>query len=222
MCKTNFFYVGHLFNSDFIVYNSTAIVKKMAENLVTYPYSVTRKDRLKSNGHNSFLILFTGLSGAGKSTLANNLEHLLFKKNIRTYILDGDNIRKGINKNLGFSPEDRSENNRRIAEISKLLIDAGVVVLVAVIAPYQKDREIIKNIVSKENYIEVFVNTSLETCEKRDVKGLYKKARNGEIKNMTGISSPYEIPTHPDIEISDQLSIEESITLIFDFIKDKL
>lgn len=194
----------------------------MAENLVTYPYSVTRKDRLKSNGHNSFLILFTGLSGAGKSTLANNLEHLLFKKNIKTYILDGDNIRKGINKNLGFSPEDRSENNRRIAEISKLLIDAGVVVLVAVIAPYQKDREIIKNIVSKENYIEVFVNTSLETCEKRDVKGLYKKARNGEIKNMTGISSPYEIPTHPDIEISDQLSIEDSITLIFDFIKDKL
>ncbi|MDZ4147985.1 MAG: adenylyl-sulfate kinase [Flavobacteriaceae bacterium] len=194
----------------------------MAENLVTYPYSVTRKDRLKSNGHNSFLILFTGLSGAGKSTLANNLEHLLFKKNIKTYILDGDNIRKGINKNLGFSPEDRSENNRRIAEISKLLIDAGVVVLVAVIAPYQKDRAIIKNIVSNENYIEVFVNTSLETCEKRDVKGLYKKARNGEIKNMTGISSPYEIPTHPDIEISDQLSIEESITLIFDFIKDKL
>ncbi len=194
----------------------------MAENLVTYPYSVTRKDRLKSNGHNSFLILFTGLSGAGKSTLANNLEHLLFKKNIKTYILDGDNIRKGINKNLGFSPEDRSENNRRIAEISKLLIDAGVVVLVAVIAPYQKDREIIKNIVSKENYIEVFVNTSLETCEKRDVKGLYKKARNGEIKNMTGISSPYEIPTYPDIEISDQLPIEESITLIFDFIKDKL
>lgn len=194
----------------------------MAENLVTYPYSVTRKDRLKSNGHNSFLILFTGLSGAGKSTLANNLEYLLFKKNIKTYILDGDNIRKGINKNLGFSPEDRSENNRRIAEISKLLIDAGVVVLVAVIAPYQKDREIIKNIVSKENYIEVFVNTSLETCEKRDVKGLYKKARNGEIKNMTGISSPYEIPTNPDIEISDQLSIEESITLIFDFIKDKL
>lgn len=194
----------------------------MAENLVTYPYSVTRKDRLKSNGHNSFLILFTGLSGAGKSTLANNLEYLLFKKNIKTYILDGDNIRKGINKNLGFSPEDRSENNRRIAEISKLLIDAGVVVLVAVIAPYQKDREIIKNIVSKENYIEVFVNKSLETCEKRDVKGLYKKARNGEIKNMTGISSPYEIPTNPDIEISDQLSIEESITLIFDFIKDKL
>lgn len=194
----------------------------MVENLVTYPYAVTREDRLKSNGHNSFLILFTGLSGAGKSTLANNLEHLLFKKNIKTYTLDGDNIRKGINKNLGFSPEDRSENNRRVAEISKLLIDAGVVVLVAIIAPYQKDREMIKNIVDKENYIEVFVNTSLETCEKRDVKGLYEKARKGEIKNMTGISSPYEIPTHPDIEISDQLSIEESMTLIFDFIKDKL
>jgi adenylylsulfate kinase len=194
----------------------------MVENLVTYPYAVTREDRLKSNGHNSFLILFTGLSGAGKSTLANNLEHLLFKKNIKTYTLDGDNIRKGINKNLGFSPEDRSENNRRVAEISKLLIDAGVVVLVAIIAPYQKDREMIKNIVDKENYIEVFVNTSLETCEKRDVKGLYEKARKGEIKNMTGISSPYEIPTHPDIEISDQHSIEESMTLIFDFIKDKL
>lgn len=194
----------------------------MVENLVTYPYAVTREDRLKSNGHNSFLILFTGLSGAGKSTLANNLEHLLFKKNIKTYTLDGDNIRKGINKNLGFNPEDRSENNRRVAEISKLLIDAGVVVLVAIIAPYQKDREIIKNIVDKQNYIEVFVNTSLEICEKRDVKGLYKKARNGEIKNMTGISSPYEIPTHPNIEIYDHYSIEESVALIFDFIKDKL
>lgn len=194
----------------------------MDKNLITYSYKVTRADRLNSNGHNSFLILFTGLSGAGKSTLANNLEYLLFKEKIKTYILDGDNIRKGINKNLSFSHEDRSENNRRVAEISKLLIDAGVVVLAAIIAPYEKDREIIKNIVDKENYIEVFVNTSLEICEKRDVKGLYEKARKGEIKNMTGISSPYEIPTSPDIEIGDHLSIEEATTLIFDFIKDKL
>lgn len=194
----------------------------MDKNLITYSYKVNRADRLNSNGHNSFLILFTGLSGAGKSTLANNLEYLLFKEKIKTYILDGDNIRKGINKNLSFSPEDRSENNRRVAEISKLLIDAGVVVLAAIIAPYEKDREIIKNIVYKENYIEVFVNTSLEICEKRDVKGLYQKARKGEIKNMTGISSPYEIPTNPDIEIGDHLSIEEATKFIFDFIKDKL
>lgn len=194
----------------------------MDKNLITYTYKVNRADRLNSNGHNSFLILFTGLSGAGKSTLANNLEYLLFKEKIKTYILDGDNIRKGINKNLSFSSEDRSENNRRVAEISKLLIDAGVVVLAAIIAPFEKDREIIKNIVDKENYIEVFVNTSLEICEKRDVKGLYEKARKGEIKNMTGISSPYEIPTNPDIEIGDHLSIEEATKFIFDFINDKL
>ncbi|MCF7567068.1 adenylyl-sulfate kinase [Sabulilitoribacter arenilitoris] len=194
----------------------------MDDNLKTYAYKITRKERLNINGHNSFLILFTGLSGAGKSTLANSLEHLLFKKNINTYTLDGDSIRKGINQDLDFSPEDRSENNRRVAETSKLFIDAGVVVLAAIIAPYKKDRDIIKTIVSSNNYIEVYVNTSIETCEKRDAKGLYKKARAGEIKNMTGISSPYEAPTHSDIEINEHLSIGEATDLIFELIKDKL
>jgi adenylylsulfate kinase len=194
----------------------------MDENLKNHDYGVTKKDRLISNGHQSFLILLTGLSGAGKSTLANSLEYFLFKKNVKTYTLDGDNIRKGINKDLGFSPEDRSENNRRVGEISNLFIDAGIVVLAAIIAPYKKDREIIKNIVSPNNYVEVFINTSLETCEKRDIKNLYKKARTGEIKNMTGISSPYEIPTNPDIEIKEHLSIAEATALIFELIKDRL
>ena len=194
----------------------------MDKNLKKQIYSVTKEDRLIRNKHPSFLILFTGLSGAGKSTIASSLEYLLFKNNIKTYTLDGDNIRNGINKNLSFSPEDRSENNRRVAEISKLFIDAGTVVLAAIIAPYQKDREIIKNIVSKENYIEVFVNTSLETCEKRDIKGLYKKARAGEIKNMTGISSPYEIPINPDIEINEQLSVDDATAMVFELIKNRL
>lgn len=194
----------------------------MDENLKNHYYGVTKKDRLISNGHQSLLILLTGLSGAGKSTLANSLEYFLFKKNVKTYTLDGDNIRKGINKDLGFSSEDRSENNRRVGEISNLFIDAGIVVLAAIIAPYKKDREIIKNIVSPNNYVEVFINTSLETCEKRDIKNLYKKARTGEIKNMTGISSPYEIPTNPDIEINEDLSIAEATALIFELIKVRL
>ena len=164
----------------------------MKNNIVEYNYNITRKERRLSNGHNSFLIFFTGLSGSGKSTIAAALDEKLFKEGIKTYVLDGDNVRNGINRNLGFSPEDRSENNRRIGEISKLFIDAGIVVLAAFVSPYRNDREFIKNTVEPDNYIEVFMNTSLEECEKRDVKGLYKMARKGEIKNMTGISAPYE------------------------------
>lgn len=174
------------------------------------------------NGHNSFLVLFTGLSGAGKSTIANALEKRLYEKNISTYVLDGDNIRKGINKNLGFSPEDRSENNRRIGEIARLFIDAGVVVLAAFVSPYKKDRENIMRTVGPMNFIEVFVNTSLGECERRDVKGLYKKARAGEIKNMTGISAPYEIPENPDVEIAQSCSVEEAVELIMNQIKHQL
>ena len=169
----------------------------------------------------SFLVLITGLSGAGKSTIAHALEPFLLKENIKSFTLDGDYIRSGINKDLGFSPQDRSESNRRVGEISKLFIDAGIVVIAAIIAPYKKDREIIKNIVSPNNYLEVFVNTSLETCEKRDNKGLYIKARAGEIENMTGISSPYEIPVNPDIEIKENLSVNESVELIFKEIESK-
>lgn len=194
----------------------------MEKNIIEHKYKVNREDRRKLNNHNSFLIFFTGLSGSGKSTLANGLEEKLFNEQVRTFVLDGDNVRRGINKNLGFSPEDRSENNRRIGEISKLFIDAGIVVLAAFVAPYRKDREFIKDTVHPDNFIEVFVNTSLEECEKRDVKGLYKKARSGEIQNMTGISAPYEVPENPDIEVSHLNSIEESVALIYQKIKDKL
>ncbi|MEP3374512.1 MAG: adenylyl-sulfate kinase [Maribacter dokdonensis] len=194
----------------------------MEKNLVSYSFKIGVDERRKSNGHNSFLIFFTGLSGSGKSTLANALEEKLYRNNIKTYVLDGDNIRQGINNNLTFEPKDRSENLRRIAEISKLFIDSGVVTLAAFVAPYKKDREFIRKTVSKENYFEVFVNTSLEVCEQRDVKGLYAKARKGEIKNMTGISAPYEHPVNPDVEVSHINSIEESVNIIYDKIKNHL
>ena len=165
----------------------------MKENIIPHNYQVDKTDRNKLNGHQSFLIWFTGLSGSGKSTIANALESKLFEKKIKTYTLDGDNIRKGINNDLSFSPEDRTENIRRIAEISKLFVDAGIVVLAAFVSPYRKDRNAIKNIVGKNNFVEVYINTSVEECEKRDVKGLYKKARMGEIKDFTGVNAPYEV-----------------------------
>lgn len=194
----------------------------MEKNVVKHEYKVSRKERMKSNGHNSFLIFFTGLSGSGKSTIACALEQKLYKENIKTYILDGDNVRRGINRDLNFSPEDRSENNRRIGEISNLFIDSGIVVLAAFVAPYKKDRDFIKSTVKSDNFIEVFVNTSIEECEKRDVKGLYQKARKGEIKNMTGISAPYEIPENPNVEVTHLNSVEESVDIIYDKIKSKL
>lgn len=194
----------------------------MTKNIVPQTYGISINDRRLANGHNSFLIFFTGLSGSGKSTIANALEQRLHEEGVRTYVLDGDNVRRGINKNLSFSPEDRSENNRRIGEISKLFIDAGLVVLAAFVAPYKKDRQLIKKTVGAANYIEVFVNTSLEVCEQRDVKGLYAKARKGEIKNMTGVSAPYESPVAPEIEVTDKNSIPEAVDIIYKKIKDKL
>ncbi|MFS4457201.1 adenylyl-sulfate kinase [Maribacter sp. 2304DJ31-5] len=194
----------------------------MSANIVSHTYKITKKDRQKLNGHNSFLVFLTGLSGSGKSTIANALEELLHKKGIHTYTLDGDNVRKGINNNLSFKPEDRSENLRRIGEISKLFIDAGIVTLAAFIAPYEKDREFIKKTVGPSNYFEVFVNTSLEVCEQRDVKGLYAKARQGEISNMTGVSAPYEAPKSPNVEVTESNSIEESVEIIYQAIKNNL
>jgi adenylylsulfate kinase len=194
----------------------------MNKNIVAHSYKLTMADKRKANGHDSFMIFFTGLSGSGKSTLANALEQKLFDLGIKTYILDGDNIRFGLNKDLSFSPEDRSENNRRIGEVGKLFIDAGLVVLAAFVAPYKKDRELIRNTVGPSNFVEVFVNTSLEVCEQRDVKGLYEKARKGEIKNMTGISAPYEKPQNPDIEVNEKHSIEEAVSLLLEKIRLKL
>jgi len=195
----------------------------MSLNTVRQAYKITKTDREKRNGHRSFLLWFTGLSGSGKSTLANLVEIALHKKGISTFSLDGDNIRQGINKDLSFAPEDRSENIRRIAEIGHLMVDAGIVTLAAFVSPYIKDREHIKTIVGEENFVEIYINTSLKECERRDVKGLYKKARSGEIKNMTGISAPYEAPINPDLEIkTDNLTIEASVQTILDFVIEKL
>ena len=195
----------------------------MKENIIPHSYQVSVEDRRKLNNHNSFLIWFTGLSGSGKSTIANVVEQELYKKGIKTYTLDGDNIRKGINNDLTFAPEDRTENIRRIAEIASLMVDAGTVVLAAFVSPYKKDRINIKNVVKDVNFVEIFINTSVEECERRDVKGLYKKARAGEIKNMTGISSPYEAPENPDIEIkTEEVTVEEAVLKIMNYIKGKL
>lgn len=192
-------------------------------NIFEQSYKVSKADREKRNKHNSFLLWFTGLSGSGKSTLANLVEVKLHELGLATYTLDGDNIRMGINKDLGFSKLDRSENIRRIAEVSKLFVDAGVITLAAFVSPYISDREHIKKVVGKKNVIEIYINTSLEECERRDVKGLYKKARAGEIKNMTGISDPYEPPINPDLEIiTDNLSIEESVNKILTYLLNKL
>ncbi|WP_272023226.1 adenylyl-sulfate kinase [Olleya namhaensis] len=195
----------------------------MKENIIAHNYQVSKTDRQENNNHTSFLIWFTGLSGSGKSTIANVVEQELYKLGVKTYTLDGDNIRKGINSDLTFTPEDRTENIRRIAEIGNLMVDAGLVTLAAFVSPYKKDRENIKNIVKDVNFVEVYINTSVEECERRDVKGLYKKARAGEIKNMTGISAPYEAPENPDIEIkTEEKTVEEAVHDIMNFIKPKL
>jgi len=169
------------------------------------------------------LIWFTGLSGSGKSTLAVQLEASLHEKGFATYLLDGDNIRAGINKDLTFTDEGRVENIRRIGEVSKLMLDAGIIVLSAFISPFKADRDQVKKIVGDANYIEVFVDTPLEVCEQRDVKGLYKKARAGEVKNFTGISSPYERPENPDVIIpTDRMSVDESLDLLLKTVEPKI
>lgn len=165
------------------------------------------------------LIWFTGLSGSGKSTLAVQLEAQLYALGYKTYLLDGDNIRAGLNKDLSFTDEGRVENIRRIGEVSKLMLDSGIVVLSAFISPFESDREQVKQIVGSDNYIEVFVDTPLEVCEERDVKGLYKKARAGEVKNFTGIDSPYERPKQPNIVIpTHTVSVEQSMEILLQFI----
>ena len=171
--------------------------------------------------HKGFTLWFTGLSGSGKSTIANRVEQELFKKGLKTYTLDGDNIRTGINRGLGFSEEDRHENLRRIAEVAKLFVDAGIITIGAFVSPLEKDRELIKSIIGENDFIEIFVDTSLEECERRDVKGLYKKARAGEIKNFTGIDAPYEAPKHPDILIeTEKESIEEAVQKVINFVEN--
>ena len=191
-------------------------------NIVQYNFKIDQKSRNNLNKHNSFVIWFTGLSGSGKSTICNSLEIFLRTKKINTFTLDGDSVRNGLNKDLGFSSIDRSENIRRVAEVSKILMNAGNVVLASFITPFQKDRDIVKDVVGENNYIEVFVNTSLKTCIERDPKGLYQKSKSGLIKNMTGIDSNYEIPNSFDIEISESSTLEETIETIYALIKNKL
>lgn len=195
----------------------------MKENIIAHDFTIKKEDRLILNNQNAFLIWFTGLSGSGKSTIANALEKALYSKGIRTYSLDGDNIRQGINSNLSFSPEDRSENIRRIGEIANLMVDAGLVVLASFVSPYREDRERVKSIVGFDNFVEVFVNTPIEECERRDVKGLYAKARKGEIENFTGVNAPYEAPLNPDIEVlTTHATVDEIVDKVYEKIKDKI
>jgi adenylyl-sulfate kinase len=188
-------------------------------NVTWHHTSVTRDDRIKLNGHKPCILWFTGLSGAGKSTIANAVEVELYKRKIHTYLLDGDNIRHGLNKDLGFSEADRTENIRRISEVAKLFVDAGNVVLVAFISPFIKDRDFARSLVRENEFIEIFVDAPIEICESRDKKGLYRKAREGLIKDFTGISSPYEPPLKPEIHLkTDIMSVEDAVEKILTYL----
>lgn len=183
------------------------------ENIIPHNHVISQSDRLDAYGFKPKLIWFTGLSGSGKSTLASALEVALFNQGACTYILDGDNIRSGLNNDLDFSDESRKENIRRIAEVSKLFLDAGMVTLTAFISPFKEDRQAARDVVGQENFIEVYVDCPLEVCEKRDVKDLYAKARAGLIKNFTGIDSPFEVPEEPDITVDTaNNSMEDCLT----------
>jgi len=192
----------------------------MLNDIVKHNHSVTKEQRSRQKDQRSCILWFTGLSGSGKSTIANAVEVELNKLNKHTYLLDGDNIRLGLNKGLDFSDEDRVENIRRIAEVSKLFLDAGVIVLTAFISPFQKDRDSARELVEDGEFIEVFMDTPLEVCESRDPKGLYKKARGGDIPNFTGISSPYEAPLNAEIHIkTDGGDISHSVENIINYLK---
>lgn len=190
--------------------------------IIPHEGNIKKEDRQRQKRHKSAILWFTGLSGSGKSTLAHAVEEKLFEMGIHTYVLDGDNIRTGLNKDLGFSAEDREENIRRIGEVAKLFVDAGIITLTAFISPYKKDRELIRDLVENGEFIEIYVKCPLEICEQRDVKGLYKKARAGIIKNFTGIDDPYEEPENPEIIVeTDKETLEESVNKIIKYLEEK-
>jgi len=189
-------------------------------NLVWHPSHVRKEQRAKQKKQKPCVLWFTGLSGSGKSTLANKLESRLVELNCHTYLIDGDNIRFGLNNDLGFDEHSRTENIRRIGELAKLFVDSGTILLSTFISPFRADREFARELVENDEFIEVFVDTSLEVCESRDIKGLYEKARDGKIENFTGITSPYERPQNPEIHIVDE-DIEKNIELVINYLKDK-
>ena len=192
------------------------------ENLYFHEHRVPRDLKEKRNGHKSRVIWFTGLSGSGKSTVANATEKLLHDMGLHTYILDGDNVRMGLNKDLGFSPQDRTENIRRITEVAKLFADAGSIVLTAFISPYREDRDNARTIIGDNDFIEIFISADLSVCELRDPKGLYKKARSGEIKGFTGIDAPYEEPINPELVVeTDKYNIEECAQIVVKYLIDQ-
>jgi adenylylsulfate kinase len=191
-------------------------------NTIYHNATVTRERRNQLNDHKSVVIWFTGLSGSGKSTLAHSVEEELHNLDCRTFVLDGDNVRHGLSSNLTFSDNDRKENIRRIGEVAKLMMEAGIIAITAFISPFKKDRNLARQLLSQGDFIEIYCKASLETCESRDVKGLYKRARAGEIKNYTGIDSPYEAPDNPELIIDTKNeSLEESTAKVVDFLKSK-
>lgn len=195
-------------------------MSKEERNITWQTSSLSRQDRERFNGHPSRTVWFTGLSGAGKSSIAFALESYLSEQGVRCYVLDGDNVRHGLNRDLGFTSSDRQENLRRIGEVSKLMVDAGLLVLSAFISPHEEDREMVKQLFEPEDFIEIYVRCSIEECERRDPKGLYKKARNGEIPHFTGISAPYDIPKSPSLIIdTEQYNISEAVQQIVEHLQ---
>ena len=196
------------------------MTEQKATNVTWHDHSVTRDERCKLMGHKGCILWFTGLSACGKSTIANAVDRKLHDAGVHTFVLDGDNIRMGLNKNLGFSADDRAENIRRIGEVAKLFADAGVITATAFISPYLADRDKVRALMGQGGFIEVYVNASLETCEARDPKGLYKKARAGEIKSFTGISDPYEAPVKPELVLdSNTKGIDELSNEVIAYLK---
>ncbi len=198
------------------------MVEPKSKNIVWHHATITKEDREQLFGQKGVVIWFTGLSGSGKSTLANEVEVQLFERGCHTFILDGDNIRHGLNKDLGFSPKDREENIRRIGEVAHLFAQAGIIIMTAFISPYRADRELARKLNPVGEFIEIYCRCSLDECERRDTKGLYKKARAGQIPEFTGISAPYEEPNHPELILNtDQESVKDSAAKVIAYLEEK-
>lgn len=191
------------------------------DNVVWHPHAVARADREARNGHKGVVLWFTGLSGSGKSTVAGALEQALHRIGVSTYLLDGDNVRHGLCRDLGFSDDDRKENIRRVGEVAKLMVDAGLVVLTAFISPHRAERQMVRDLLEPGQFIEVFVDTPLAVCEARDPKGLYRKARAGELRNFTGIDSVYEAPDSPEIQLDGEQLVTKLAAQLLDLLRDR-